>query len=121
MSRFVILHHQVPPDSGRESHYDLMLEQKGKLLTWAISERPRPGLKITATRLPDHRLAYLDYEGPISGDRGEVIRVDAGEYVSSRLDDTRASLALRGSNGSLYIELHHQSENQWTAEFRAVE
>ena len=29
----------------------------------------------------DHRLVYLDYEGPVSGDRGRVRRVDAGTFA----------------------------------------
>src|SRR6188768_807681 len=108
MPRFVILQHVTPPESERRTHYDLMLEQDGKLLTWAIPERPRAGLKMAATRLPDHRLSYLDYEGPISGNRGEVTRVDAGEYVSCQFDDTMAKLALRSSTGDLHLELRHQ-------------
>jgi len=31
-------------------------------------------------RTPDHRAMYLDYEGPISGNRGTVRRVDAGSW-----------------------------------------
>lgn len=34
---------------------------------------------VTAIRLPDHRIAYLDYEGPLSGDRGSVTRCDGGD------------------------------------------
>ena len=34
----------------------------------------------SATRLPDHRKHYLDYEGEISGNRGTVARIDAGTY-----------------------------------------
>jgi len=30
-------------------------------------------------QLPDHRRDYLDYEGPISGGRGVVRRVETGE------------------------------------------
>ena len=33
-------------------------------------------------RLADHRLDYLEYEGPVSGDRGSVRRVDGGQYRS---------------------------------------
>jgi hypothetical protein len=117
MPRFVILLHVTPPESERGTHYDLMLEQDGKLLTWAIAEWPRAGLKLAATRLPDHRPSYLDYEGPISGNRGEVTRVDAGEYASSQLDDTAAKFVLHSSNGDLHVKLRHQSENQWIAEF----
>ena len=119
MPRFVILQHVTPPGSERETHYDLMVEQNGKLLTWAIPERPCAGLRSIATQLPDHRLAYLDYEGPISGDRGTVTRVDAGEYVCSQLDAAAAKFELRGSQGDLQVKLQHQLENQWAAEFSA--
>ena len=57
-----------------------MLEQNGKLLTWALEQPPAPGKLIPATRLDNHRLAYLDYEGPISGQRGSVSRVLRGTY-----------------------------------------
>src|SRR5687768_14660009 len=86
MPRYVILQHITPPEAERGTHYDLMLEQDGKLVTWAIPEPPRAGLRTSATKLSDHRLAYLDYEGPISGDRGEVRRVDVGEYEFSQWD-----------------------------------
>lgn len=33
-----------------------------------------------AERIGDHRLAYLDYTGPVSGGRGQVTRWDAGAY-----------------------------------------
>ncbi|MEM7228079.1 MAG: hypothetical protein AAF432_04610 [Planctomycetota bacterium] len=34
--------------------------------------------------LPDHRRAYLEYEGPISGDRGEVKRIATGVWAVSQ-------------------------------------
>ena len=37
-------------------------------------------IRCVATRLPDHRLAYLEYEGPVSGNRGVVRRIDSGKY-----------------------------------------
>ncbi|WP_404306225.1 hypothetical protein [Neorhodopirellula lusitana] len=33
-----------------------------------------------ATRLPDHRAIYLDYDGAISGDRGDVERLATGTF-----------------------------------------
>ena len=36
--------------------------------------------RLPARSLPDHRLAYLDYEGEISGGRGTVRRIDSGEF-----------------------------------------
>jgi hypothetical protein len=41
---------------------------------------PAPGETIECEGLPDHRLIYLDYEGPISGDRGSVTRWDGGTF-----------------------------------------
>jgi len=34
--------------------------------------------RTTGLRLPDHRQLYLDYQGPISGDRGSVRRLNRG-------------------------------------------
>ena len=57
-----------------------MLEQDGQLMTWALPVLAEPGITITATRLPDHRMDYLEYEGDISGDRGSVSRIIDGNY-----------------------------------------
>jgi hypothetical protein len=75
-SRFVILHHCV---EGGE-HWDLMLEHGDTLATWQLSRQPttHADLPIAANPIGDHRRAYLDYEGPVSGNRGEVRRVDSG-------------------------------------------
>ena len=65
------------------SHYDLMLEAGGALATWRIARLPmeiKPGDSIAAQALPDHRLAYLSYRGPVSGGRGEVMIAAAGTY-----------------------------------------
>ncbi|MBW3596467.1 MAG: hypothetical protein KY475_04235 [Planctomycetes bacterium] len=84
MPRYVVLHHQTPPEFGRPTHWDLMLESGGVLRTWALAEAPQPGKVVEAMRLPDHRLDYLEYEGPVSGNRGVVSRWDAGEYQIAR-------------------------------------
>lgn len=80
LRRFVILFHT---GHGPE-HLDLMIELPRALATWRI-EGPAPvGLlaaPVPATRLPDHRLAYLDTEGPVSGGRGEVRRIEAGKCI----------------------------------------
>ncbi|MBN2473468.1 MAG: hypothetical protein JXB62_02580 [Pirellulales bacterium] len=74
MPQFVILRHNSP----RGLHWDLMIESGGVLRTWALSQPPAPGAEIACESLPDHRAAYLDYEGPISGERGSVSRWDHG-------------------------------------------
>src|SRR5690348_2558350 len=80
MPRFVVLLHETPAGYARRNHFDLMLESNGVLLTWAIPELPTTDGSVAAERLPDHRLMYLDYEGPVSRDRGSVQRVDGGEF-----------------------------------------
>ncbi len=73
--RYVILHHT----GVSQPHFDIMVETEpgGPLRTWRsavwpITERP------AVVALVDHRAVYLDYEGPVSGGRGEVKRVERG-------------------------------------------
>lgn len=75
MPRFVILEHDHPV-----LHWDLMLEAAGVLQTWRLAESPSPDRPTAATALGDHRIAYLDYEGPVSGNRGTVRRWDTGTF-----------------------------------------
>ena len=58
-----------------------MLEKEAALRTWKLFRTPNSPGPIPAQALPDHRLIYLEYEGPVSNNRGEVHRWDAGEYV----------------------------------------
>ena len=65
------------------THYDLMLEDGPVLATWQIPVCPFPIGQtdgVSAIKLPDHRRRYLDYQGPISGGRGEVRLVEKGTY-----------------------------------------
>lgn len=83
----------MPPESDRDTHFDLMLEAKGVLETWALAALPAVGRTTTAERLADHRVDYLTYEGAISGGRGCVMRVDEGVY--ERVEVTDASLVVK--------------------------
>ena len=76
MRRFVLLEHR-----WNGVHWDFMLETaEGPLRTWAIDAEIVTGMELPARALPDHRAAYLDFEGELSEDRGAVRRVDRGEY-----------------------------------------
>lgn len=57
-----------------------MLEVDGMLRTWRLLDEPGIGRCVRAEELADHRLAYLDYEGPVSGGRGNVARWDSGQF-----------------------------------------
>lgn len=59
-------------------HFDLMLESNGKLLTWELPRPLKTAEVIFATRIADHRMEYLEFEGDISGQRGQVSRVASG-------------------------------------------
>jgi len=75
MPRFVILEHDHP-----FLHWDFMLEAGDALRTWRLLARPKAGVVIPAEALGEHRKAYLDYEGPLSGNRGAVQRWDSGTF-----------------------------------------
>ena len=74
--RFVILRHDMPASAPRATHWDFMVESgEGVLRTWALEREPAAKVDIPALALADHRLAYLEYEGPVSGDQGHVTRL----------------------------------------------
>ncbi len=106
MPRYVILFHETPPGYARPSHYDLMLEAGGALRTWALLAEPNQLAPQSAERLDDHRIAYLDYEGPVSGGRGSVSRWDRGVYDVLEETETRLTVQLDGQKlfGTAMIE-----------------
>jgi len=80
-------------------HYDLMLETAGALATWRLERCPAdlaPGARAEAKRLADHRAAYLTYEGPVSGDRGWVTRLDGGTCRLLRAEADRWTVEFAG-------------------------
>jgi hypothetical protein len=56
-------------------------------------------------RIANHRLLYLDYEGPVSGNRGHVARWDWGEYRVSGETDLEITVDLRGTRSTWTISL----------------
>ncbi len=81
-----------------------MLEEEAVLSTWAIPPQllPPQSFACTGKRLPDHRIAYLDYEGPVSNNRGTVRCVDRGTYLTLSPGQFRVSGRL--FHGELSIE-----------------
>ena len=71
-----------------------MLEQGEKLRTWRLATPPDAAGPIDAEPLADHRVAYLDYEGPVSGGRGEVRMLGSGRVRDDRIDSGAARRAL---------------------------
>ena len=111
MPRYVILQHET----AGGVHFDLMLELGAAMRTWSLSQAPANGVEIHAKALPDHRLAYLDYEGPVSGNRGSVARWDRGTYQIERQSDSDLVLQLDGEElkGRASLAKKQETENEW--------
>lgn len=111
MPRFAILAHDHP-----FPHWDFLLEDSECCRTWRLLSEPRPSGTVEAERIADHRLHYLDYEGPVSGDRGTVARFDAGtfEWVSDGLADVEIKLSGDCIAGRCRIQ---QISDEWRVHF----
>jgi DNA polymerase Ligase (LigD) len=96
LPRYVVLEHTGTATYKPGRHWDLMLETGQALRTWELDSIPMPGGFALAVSLADHRLAYLDYEGPISGDRGTVRRWDWGDYEVIRESPSELDIRLNG-------------------------
>lgn len=84
--RFVLLHHTASPTQA--DHYDLMLQMREgssddepvfKTFSTLADDVPKSSCLLRPSH--DHRKLYLHFEGPISGGRGKVHRVDEGELT----------------------------------------
>lgn len=93
MPRFALLYHDHP-----RIHWDLLLEEGNVLRAFRLDEPPEIGRTFQAERINDHRLIYLEYEGPISGGRGEVLQWDAGQFEWRHDSAERIAVDLVGRN-----------------------
>ncbi len=91
--RFALLAHDHPTPGFPTPHFDLLIEDPRlipsqgpgthRCRTWRLHADPRtaadgaPGA-VRAEPIAPHRAFYLDYEGPVSGARGTVVRLDGG-------------------------------------------
>ncbi len=138
MLRFVLLYHDCPTNFGRPSHWDLMFESGEVLRTWAIERLPcdwqiahqhtaakyplcgsiAQGHVVPATKLADHRRDYLELEGPLSGDRGYVVRITSGTYRIQLETAEHWQLTLTGPqiSGPLKLTRTSAEGTQWSLE-----
>ena len=140
MPRFVLLYHDCPPHYERASHWDLMLETGETLRTWALARLPSGWQayhrkttafysdcsrvandnSVSAAQLGDHRLDYLEQEGPLTGERGQVIRIDRGTYESDSESPGFWRLTLAGGAwcGGITLRQNAPGMRQWTLTVR---
>ncbi len=112
MPRYVILEHDYPI-----LHWDLMLESGSILRTWRLAVLPSAGTLVVAEAIHDHRLHYLDYEGPISGNRGQVVRWDSGTFATRDWNAERIALTLVGERLKGELVLERVAGEEWKAAF----
>jgi hypothetical protein len=109
--RFVIQRHCSPAGD----HFDFMLECADALATWQLPAWPPPcGATLPATALADHRKAYLDYEGEVSGGRGSVAIVDSGRYETIEHGEGLWLIRLAGRVFSGSVRLAQSAGTVWT-------
>jgi DNA polymerase Ligase (LigD) len=109
MPRYVILEHDWP-----QKHWDFMLEAGTVLQTWKLADVPKPGVAIRTEESSDHRLMYLDYEGPISDGRGTVTRWDTGTFEVLNEEENRRVVRLKGERFKGTAELSNLTGTGWT-------
>jgi hypothetical protein len=113
MPRFVLLEHDHP-----HLHIDLMFEDAGVLLTWQLSSFPADGASGEARRIFDHRLLYLDYEGPVSGSRGQVRRLERGSYEWLEQEPERLAARVDGERLVGRLVLVQVDGERWRVSFQ---
>jgi len=109
--RYVVLRHDGIPDP----HFDLMFETApgSRLATWRCDRWPIDR-ETPVTKLDDHRPAYLEYEGPVSGDRGSVRRVTSGYHKLERRGDDHWRFTFRDTLGFRQLTFRRDG-NRWLA------
>ena len=112
MLRFAILIHDHP-----SIHWDFLLEHGDHCRSWRMPTDPTSikTCEITAEGLPDHRTLYLDYEGPVSGGRGSVIRHDSGTFEWRINQPDLCEVELAGTKWRGVIRLERIKDQKWKA------
>jgi len=119
---FVVLRHDPPFGTPQQTHWDLMLDTEAALRTWALAQFPVWNAPVAAKQLPDHRRAYLTYEGPVSGNRGSVTRVLAGTYELQLDTAQRIECRLHATQFAARLILTRDTDHatHWMAGFHAL-
>jgi len=103
------------------THYDWLIARPGEERLWT-ARVASPGSqwaalgRFTLDVLPPHRRDYLTYEGPVSGGRGTVRRVDAGTVRIVSWDEAGAVLDVAMQQFRGRVRLTVQTADRWIAE-----
>jgi bifunctional non-homologous end joining protein LigD len=109
--RFVIQEHTT----GTDVHWDFMLELGGILQTYRLDKAPSEALHlaVNATKIFDHPLKFLTYQGPVNKGRGNVRIAESGTYKMVHQAHDRIELDLSGKILKGKFTLTHIEGDNW--------
>lgn len=100
---FVLHDHRKP-----RPHFDLRLEERGVLRSWAVPKGPPPvGVSRLAVAVADHDLDHLHY----TDDHKSV--ADTGWWEEHDRNDRRLVFTLHGRDDAVRYVLIHTGGTQW--------
>jgi hypothetical protein len=109
--RFVIQEHITAEDV----HWDFMLESGDILQTYRLDKSPNKVLHraVNATKIFNHPLKFLTYQGPVNKGRGNVRIVETGTYKTIRHEHNQIKLNLSGQILKGHFTLTHIKDDNW--------
>jgi len=115
-SAFVVHRHHAS-----RLHYDLRLEQKGVLKSWAVPKGlpPRPGIMRLAVNVEDHPLEYVNFEGAIPKGEyggGMMWKFAQGRYEITKEKKNGFYFRLQSKELNGEYRTYHTKEDQWLLE-----
>ena len=113
--RFVIQKHTAAADV----HFDFMLEHGQTLQTYRLDKAPEQILHTPslATKIFDHSLKFLTYQGPVNKGRGSVHIVEAGTHKITHQAPNHIKLKLKGQILNGKATLKHDRSDNWLLTF----
>lgn len=103
-----------------------MLENEASLLTWRLNARPDQSARQRAEPLAPHRPHYLEYEGPVSGNRGRVSQWEAGRFRWGARQENLVAVRLLGTSARGHLldgwaTLTREDVGDWTFRYIRVQ
>ncbi len=111
--KFVVHRHEA-----KHLHFDLRLEHKGVLKSWAVPKGmpEASGVKRLAVEVEDHDIDYATFEGTIpegSYGAGKVEIWDAGTFIDEEWENDKITVRFNGRRLSGRYSIIRFMEKNW--------